>query len=33
MNKNINSFSPIKDNQAKLNKSIFFGDNNKKINE
>ena len=33
MNKNINSFSPIKDNQAKPNKSIFFGDNNKKINE
>ena len=33
MNKNINSFSPIKDNQAKQNKSIFFGDNNKKINE
>ena len=33
MNKNINNFSPIKDNQAKPNKSIFFGDNNKKINE
>ena len=32
MNKNLN-FSPIKENQAKPNKSIFFGDNNKKINE
>ena len=33
INKNINNFSPIKDNQIKPNKSIFFGDNNKKTNE
>ena len=32
MNKNLN-FSPIKENHAKPNKSIFFGENNNKINE
>ena len=33
MNKNINNFSPIKENHIKPNKSIYFGDDNKKINE
>ena len=32
MNKNLN-FSPIKENHVKPNKSIFFGENNNKINE